>query len=296
MIQQSTAVLGIIVGLLLVLYWWERRQPDVPAEAVADAVETSIDTTGLRENLDELESTARNVEGMHDDLESLLRSPHERGTFGEISLQLVLSNHLSGDVFSVNNESSDIGERPASAEIQSASGTICVDSRFPLENYRLMIESEGSAEEQYQEAFYNNVETHLQAVADNYVRPEEGTAEVAFAYVPSETVYYHLVTNNRELLDKYSGYGVQVVSPLTLAQSLELIMSDIQTRKLSEEARQIRLELEELTKSLQAFENEWNQMKSYVRDSHSKLADVETEYQQLRDRFESARDTSDEDE
>ena len=79
--------------------------------------------------------------------------------------------------------------------------------------------------EKFKKQFLRDVKGHLDKIASDYVCPEKGSADFAFAFIPSEGVYWFLINESFELLREYTKNGVQVVSPLTLSHKVELIKS-----------------------------------------------------------------------
>lgn len=107
-----------------------------------------------------------------------------------------------------------------------------------------MIEIEDSQEkERFKHDFRKDVQSHLNKIAEDYVCPEAGSAEFAFAYIPSEAVYYSSANEEFEMLRDYAKRGVQVVSPLTLSHKIELIKAGVHAKKLSEDAENVKKEL-----------------------------------------------------
>ena len=98
---------------------------------------------------------------------------------------------------------------------------------------------------------------HLEKVAMDYIRPRHGTAEFAFVYIPSESVYWFLVNEGYELLRDFARKGVQVVSPLTLAHKIEIIKAGVHSQKLSEEAEKVKRAILELESIIKTMERTW---------------------------------------
>jgi len=193
---------------------------------------------GLERSVGQLETHAADMREFHGDITRMLRTPQERGEFGEQQLDVILNEHLPPSMYGLREEVVD-GRTP-DAHIESSAGLIPIDSKFPLENYERYVQADDADERtSYRRAFAKDVERQLETIADNYVRPSEGTTEFAFAFIPSESVYYHLVREEYDLLRGYTKQGVQVVSPLTLGHKLELIKADVQARQLSERAEAV---------------------------------------------------------
>jgi DNA recombination protein RmuC len=131
-----------------------------------------------------------------------------------------------------------------------------------------------------------NVESHLAKVAEDYVRPDKGSAEFAFVYIPSESVYYFLVHEGYDLLRTYARRGVQTVSPLTLSHKLELIKAGLHAQRLSENALKVRQDLWDLGRRFALVDEAWRVLyRTHVHNLAAKAEDVDRAYDGLRDLF-----------
>jgi len=177
-----------------------------------------------------------------------------------------------------------VGTKKPDAYIDSSAGKICIDAKFPLDQFRKMKEAEDG--EKHRRKFRRSVEKTLDQVADKYVKPEKGTTEFAFAFVPSESVYYHLVQNEYDLLEEYVKKGVQVSSPLTLGHKLELVKSDLRMEELTEKAQDVRKELNGLETEFKSFESNWSTFyDSHLSNLTGKADDLNSDFRNLRARF-----------
>ncbi|MDY6770933.1 MAG: DNA recombination protein RmuC [Candidatus Nanohaloarchaea archaeon] len=286
----------LVVILLLVLYVAvqesNRSRVDVDVSEVRNALNESWRELGFDQQVGKLEDHAATVEDLHRDLEQMLRLPKERGAFGEQQLDTILADHLPEDMYGVREQVVD-GKTP-DAHIESSSGTVCIDSKFPLDNYEQYLDARQQGDEatadQARKRFRRDVEQQLEKIASDYVRPEQGTTEFAFAFIPSEAVYHHLVTEEQEMLQEFTKRGVQVVSPLTLGHKLELIKADIHARQLSRQAEEVQQQLQQLRSGFESFGEDWETFYRHVRNAKNKADDVQSRFEELRDRFRSIAD------
>lgn len=285
-------LLGVLVAvsfLLLILVGWlvvDRRsgRTAVDSAQLTNALNRSLDEADLHHNLTLIEDHAEQIRTLHADLSELLRNPQQRGRFGEHQLELILEDHLPPDRFGTHEAVVD-GKRP-DAHIETSAGVVCIDAKFPLDNYREFVNADDEAgREQYRRAFREDVSDRLDEITKKYVRPEAGTASLAFGFIPSETVYHHLITEEYDLLQEATRGGVQVVSPLTLGHKLELISADIRTQRLSEQAERIRDELTRLQRRFDSLGDHWETLQTHLRNAESKSRDVDEDYNRLREEF-----------
>ena len=228
---------------------------------------------------------AKEIKETHKSIEQMLRVPAERGAFGEIALETILSDQLPPDMFGIREKVLE-GKTP-DAYIKSTVGIICIDSKFPLENYRKIMESDDPQEkEKFKRQFLRDVKGHLDKIASDYVCPEKGSADFAFAFIPSEGVYWFLINESFELLREYTKNGVQVVSPLTLSHKVELIKAGVHAKKLSEEAEKVKNDILRLSQRFREVDEVWRVFyKTHFKNLAGKAEELDEVYKRLREEF-----------
>src|SRR5437763_12972261 len=123
-------------------------------------------------------------------LEQALRPPKARGGFGELLLENLLRDRLPPTAYEMQY-TFDSGERVDA--LVRVDRTLPVDSQFPLDNHNRLVEAESDDERTLAERqFARDVKQHIEAIASKYIRPDEGTYDFAFMYIPVEAVYYEL--------------------------------------------------------------------------------------------------------
>jgi DNA recombination protein RmuC len=270
----------------------EENDVEVDPEKMRGAISESWQKLELDKTIGSVESQMENVqeqtkelEDLHTDIETMLTSNQQRGEFGERKLETILSSHLPSSMYGLQEQV--VGTKKPDAYIDSSAGKICIDAKFPLDRYRKMQNTETEEErEKHRRKFRNQVEKTLKQVANKYVKPEKGTTEFAFEFVPSEAVYYYLVKEEYDLLEKYIKKGVQVSSPLTLGHKLELVKSDLRMEELTERAEEVREELDNLQTEFQQFEDDWSKFyDSHLSHLTSKADDLNSDFRNLKKRF-----------
>ncbi len=248
--------------------------------------------SGIKEDINtkigEISTYTKEIKDIHKNLEIMLKSPGPRGAFGEIVLERILQDHLPPDMYEIRKQIPN-GKKP-DAYIKTIEGIICIDSKFPLENYIKMIESEDDKErEKYKKAFLKDIKGHLMKIKDSYVSPRHGTLDLAFAFIPSESVYYFLISEAYDTLNAFIKDGVHVVSPLTLAHKLELIKLGIHAKKLSKEAEKIRGVILYLGEEFNKLDKEWNTLNNHLRNLSNKVQQIGEIYNQIKKQFDAVR-------
>lgn len=280
-------LLVIVVLLLLGLTALVLTRGKVESKDFEPAVTKAWLDSGMDRSLGQLTAYAKDIQETHRSVEQMLRVPKERASMGELGLETILTDQLPPEMFGMRERILD-GKVP-DAHIKSTVGLICIDSKFPLDNYTAMVESPDTAEtEGLKRQFIRDVRGHLNKISDDYVCPEKGSAEFSFAYIPSEGVYYFLLTDNDgyALLRDYTKKGVQVVSPLTLSHKVELIKTGVHALKLSEQADKVREDLARLSQQFSKVDEEWRVFfRTHLKNAINKADDLDEAYSKLRDEF-----------
>ena len=289
----AVILLVVVVILLLGLIALVYRRGGIESKDIEPAISKVWRESGLDEKVGQLTAHARDIRDTHTSIEQMLRVPKERASLGELSLETILSDQLAPDMFGMRARVLD-GKSP-DAHIRSTVGLICIDSKFPLDNYRGMVEAPGSKDsENSKRQFIKDVRGHLDKVCDDYVCPEKGSAEFAFAYIPSEGVYYFLVSEAYDMLREYTKRGVQVVSPLTLSHKVELIKTGVHARKLSEEAERVKNDIAKLSHRFEDVDQAWNVLyRTHLRNAGNKAEELDQAYTKLRNEFQRIASLSD---
>jgi len=281
------AILAVALAVLVLVLRLRadlRTTAGVDTDTLSAAIERSWRELGVGETVGAIETHANEMKSFHDDIATLLRSPRERGEFGELQLDVILADHLPPEMYGIREQIGD-GIIP-DAHVRSSSGLVPIDAKFPLDNYEAFVHADDEeAAERHRRNFRTDVDRQLEKIATEYVRPGAGTTDFAFAFIPSESVYYHLVREEHDLLREYTTRGVQVVSPLTLGHKLELISADVQAAQLSDEAAAVRDRLAELADEFESVADEWDTLHRHIRNAESKADDVDREFDRLRTAF-----------
>src|SRR6267378_1587999 len=189
------------------------------------------------------------------DLNNLLKLPHLRGTFGEASLERLLSDFLPAHMFEIQSSPGDGGGR-ADAMIQFPDRRLPIDAKFPREQVLALFESNVEAEiEAARHEFVRVMKTEAKRIKA-YIQPETGTTDIALMYLPSETLYMEAI-RNRDLADWLNQQHVFPVSPNTLLMTLQTIALVHKWYEVASRFEKSRLELAKAQKSFDFFQGQF---------------------------------------
>ena len=278
-------LLVLVLVLLGVLIFLVLRSRKVQPSDLKNVMSSTWTEMGLDQKIGTIESHANDIRQSYRSFEQMLRVPQERASFGELALETILSDQLPPDMYGIRETVFD-GKRP-DANIKSTEGVVCIDSKFSLDNYGRMLATEDPAEKQrLKKDFVADVRRCLDKIAVDYVCPDKGSAEFAFAYIPSESVYYFLLNEAYEMLLEYGKGGVQVVSPLTFSAKIELIRAGVQAKKLSEKADEVKNDLNRIKRGFNEVDDKWRLLyETHLKNTVDRAADLDKSYKKLRDEF-----------
>ena len=279
-------LMGIIIFLLIILIFLILKSRRFGQKEIEIAISDSWIKLGLDKKIGAVESYIVDIRNNYRSFEQMLRVPTERASFGEMGLEVMFQDQLPPHMYGIRERILD-GKIP-DAFIRSTVGIICIDSKFPLDNYIKMLDAEEPKEKEgFKRQFLRDIQGHLNKIVSDYVCPQKGSAEFAFAYIPSEAVYYFLVNEVFEMLRDYTKRGVQVVSPLTLSHKLELIKAGVHARRLSEEAERVKEDLLKLSQRFAEIDRAWLIFyKTHFKNLESKAEELDKAYERLKEEFE----------
>lgn len=207
----------------------------------------------VTEGLTKLGETNKQVVGFTEQLRQLqdvLKNPKQRGVLGEYYLESVLQNVLPPGSFQMQYafENGEIVD----AAVFVKDKVIPIDSKFSLENYNRYIEATDATEKaSLEKAFVNDLKLRIQETA-KYIRPTEKTTDFAFMFIPSEGIYYELLSNavgqgDENLIQRSAGkYKVIIVSPTSFLAYLQTVLQGLKAMEIEEKAQDIIKNVEKL--------------------------------------------------
>ncbi|OGY21277.1 MAG: hypothetical protein A2126_02135 [Candidatus Woykebacteria bacterium GWB1_45_5] len=221
------------------------------------------------------------------ELQDFLRSPKLRGNIGEQVLRELLGQFLPKESFHLQYRFRS-GEA-VDAAIKTESGIIPIDSKFPMENFKEMAKAETEAEKQtYQKEFVRNVKKHIDDISKKYILPEEGTIDYALMYVPSEPVYYEIMSNLPELSDYAYKKRVLPVSPATFYAYMRAILMSFEGKKIEERARSILAALRGIRSDSEKFGDALRVLTKHINDTKNTSDLVNSRYISLHSKIDTA--------
>jgi DNA recombination protein RmuC len=194
-------------------------------------------------------------------LEKILGNQKQRGILGEIQLENLLANVLPPELFQMqysfsNNEIVD-------AIIKVGEYIIPIDAKFSLDNYNKMIETEEIDNEKLndlEKKFKSDIKSRIDETS-KYIRPNEGTVDYAYMFIPADGLYQDLLNNKvgslkinqRDLVSYAYQKKVMIVSPMSLFPMLQVTNKALNNMKVEKSISEIQMNIEKLGNHLKAY-------------------------------------------
>lgn len=250
------------------------------SEVIKGAFATSLKELGIQEDLGKLSEASSDLKAITSDLKSMFQVKYARAKFGELQLETLLK-----DIFPRNRImfQKNIGVGIPDACILVEDGKfLCIDSKFPLENFRKYNEAESETEKgKYWREFLKDVRGHVESIRSKYVG-KENTLDFALMFVPSDTTFYHLVSEEPDVAVEAAKSGVILTSPSTLPAYLSLISARIRAVEISKRAEEIQRKLGEMGSYIDELGRNLETLFGHVSRASNKISDVRSSFGNLR--------------
>src|SRR3954471_7750784 len=223
-------------------------------------------------------------------LQQMLRPPKARGGFGELLLGNLLRDRLPAEAYSLQYGFKS-GERVDA--VIKADRLVPLDAKFPLDNFERLVEAQESSErELHEKAFARDVKGHVDAISSKYIRPDEGTYDFAFMYLPSEAIYYELVCGKTGALLSYAhDKRVLPVSPTTLTAYLQVVVLGLKGLQIEQHAHEVMAYCAQLQNDFGKFKDDFELVGKHLGNAQNKFLDSEKRLGRFESKLEQAADS-----
>lgn len=220
-------------------------------------------------------------------LEDILKPPKARGGFGELQLESLLRDRLPATAYEMQHTFAS-GDR-VDAAIQIADRIVPVDSKFPLDNFRRLVDGATEADRaRAQKDFVRDVKARIDEIATKYIREVEGTYNFALMYVPAEGVYYEVVggPSAADLRTYASDRHVVPVSPTTLDAYLHVIALGLRGLQIEQHALEVMAYCAGLRTDFDRFRGDFDVLGTHLRNARTKFDEADSRLDKFDSRLE----------
>lgn len=249
--------------------------------------------TSVLERLSKIDAAQAKIDNLSSDIVSLqgvLTDKKTRGIFGEVNL-----HHIMASVFGENDsiyklqytfENGTIADCVLFAP--APLGTIAIDSKFPLENYRTMVDKKVGlgARESAERLFKIDMKKHIDAIASKYIIPGV-TTDQAILFLPAEAIFAELNAYHMELIEYAYKKRVWITSPTTLISTLTTIEMIIKNMERDKYASIIHQELRLLDQEFRRYKDRWDKLSRSIDTVNRDVKEIHTTTEKISKRFDS---------
>ncbi len=247
--------------------------------------------TNILERLSKIDEAQKKIDSLSGEivsLQSVLTDKKTRGIFGETNLNYILDS-VFGKNDKIYQTQYSLGNGYISDAILFAPeplGTICIDSKFPLENYRRMTDKTLSnvERETATKLFKADVKKHIDAIRTKYIVPGVTSAE-AIMFLPAEAIFAEINAYHPDLV-KYSYQSkVWITSPTTLMSTLTIISMILKNMERDKYAKVIHTELNKLGIEFDRYKDRWDKLSRSIDTVSKDVKDIHTTTEKITKRF-----------
>ena len=248
--------------------------------------QTFIDVMARLATIDEAQKKIDGLTTNVVSLQELLGDKRSRGAFGEVQLEALVRNVLPVNSFAMQYTFANGTRADCALFLPEPTGTVAVDSKFPLENYHRMLDNKLSDAEKLlaEKQFKIDVKKHVDDIATKYIISNV-TSDGAVMFIPAEAVFAELHAYHHDVIEYAMNKRVWVVSPTTLMAVLNTaraVLKDVETRK---QVHVIKEELGKLSKDFGRFDLRMKKLADNIRQAHENAQDVHISSQKITQRF-----------
>ncbi|MFT7228014.1 MAG: DNA recombination protein RmuC [Methylophilaceae bacterium] len=232
----------------------------------------------VMERLATIDEAQKKIDGLSTNmvsLQELLGDKKSRGAYGEVQLEGLVRNVLPEQSFKMQYTFDNGTRVDCALFLPEPTGTVAVDSKFPLENYHRMFDKTLSDLEQAAagKLFKADVKRHVDDIATKYIIPNV-TSDGAVMFIPAEAVFAEIHAYHPDVIDYAMNKRVWVVSPTTLMAVLNTaraVLKDVEMRK---QVHIIKDELGKLSGDFKRFDTRMKKLADHIRQANDDAEEV----------------------
>jgi len=229
----------------------------------------------VQKNIGEFSEIGRSMQ----ELQSFFKNPKLRGNIGEEILADLIGQMFPKSSFFLQHQFKN-GAR-VDAAIKTEAGILPIDAKFPMENFNRMVSAENeSIRMSAQREFHKNVRGHIEAISEKYILPDEGTLDFALMYIPSEQVFYEVVSST-ELMTFAKRKRVYPVSPTTMYAHLQTILLSFAGKNIETKTKHMLRLLRALAQDYEKVMGNISTLTKHVGHAYTQVHLVEQNMSQL---------------
>jgi DNA recombination protein RmuC len=220
-------------------------------------------------------------------LQQILSDKRARGAFGEMQLNDLVQNMLPPQCFKFQHTFSNHKRVDCVLFLPPPTGTIAIDAKFPLENFRRALDKTlpENTRRVAQLQFRQDIRTHIKAVASKYIIPHE-TSDGVILFIPAETIFSEIHAHYGSIVKEAQQARVWLTSPSTLMAVLTTVKAVLKDAQTREQAHLIQKHLSDLKVDFMRFQQRMNKLAQHVGQAHQDIQEAQISATKITERFE----------
>lgn len=238
--------------------------------------------TNVLERLSKIDEAQKKIDNLSNDivsLQSILTDKKSRGIFGEVNLKHILSSvfgEKNDKIYSIQYTLPNGTIADSVLFAPKPLGTVAIDSKFPLENYRMMVDKKipQDVRDRYEKQFKIDVKKHIDAISSKYII-EGVTSNQAIMFLPAEAIFAEINAYHQDIIEYAYKKRVWITSPTTLISTLTVIQMIIKNIERDKYTSIIHEELNKLGVEFSRYKERWDKLAKSIQTVNK---DVESVY------------------
>ena len=275
------------------------RKLNLINQKVNEKLEDGFDKTNrtfteVMNRLTRIDEAQKKIDGLGNEivsLENILTDKKSRGIFGEVNLYHILSSifgEKNDKIYQTQYTLSNTTIADAIVFGPEPLGTICIDSKFPLENYRRLVEKGLTQVEREarSKAFDADVKKHIDAIASKYIINGE-TTDQAIMFLPAEAIFAEINAYHPNIVKYAASKKVWITSPTTLMSLLTIIQSVLMGMERDKYTSVIHEELNKLGIEFCRYKEIWDKLSRTIQTVNNDVENIHKTTEKITKRFDS---------
>ena len=246
----------------------------------------------ILERLTKIDEAQKKIDSLSTEivsLQSVLTDKKTRGIFGEVNLNYILSSVFGENnkgIYEVQHTLSNGFTADAILYAPAPLGTICIDSKFPLENYERMTDKTLSTAEREAatKLFKSDVKKHIDAISSKYILKGE-TSDEAIMFLPAEAIFAEINAYHSDILSYAYKKKVWITSPTTLMSTLTIVEMIVRNLERDKYASVIHTELARLSDEFAKYRIRWDKLSRSIDTVSKDVKDINITTEKITKRF-----------
>jgi len=248
---------------------------------------TQKSLTEMHERLAVIDRAQENIHSLSNqvnDLQNILSNKQLRGAFGEVQLENIVRDALPQNAYQFQYTLTSNSRVDCIVKMPEPPGPICIDSKFPLEDYKKFAGANNDQEKKdYLRLFHNAVQKHIKDIAEKYILPGE-TSDSAIMFLPSESIYSEINIRFPKLVNESRNKKVYMAGPDNLMLLLHTVRAILRDATMSQTAGKIQIEVDKLTNDLNLLADRIFKLDKHFDLARKDLDDIKISHRKIENR------------